>query len=137
MASEDVDLVRSIYDRWERGDFHDVSWADPEIAFALRDGPTQVSCTGIEPMSKEWGEFLSNWDGLRAKAEEYRDLGDGRVLTLVRNTGTGKASGVELSEMQSRGANLFSVRDGKVTRLDVYWDRDRAFADLGIDPSAG
>ena len=34
--------------------------------------------------------------------------------------------------MQTKGANLFHIRDGKVTRLVLYWDRDRAFADLGL-----
>jgi hypothetical protein len=64
-------------------------------------------------------------------AEEYRELDGERVLVLIRFGGRGKTSGVEVGQMQSKGANLFHIRDGKVTRLVIY-DRERAFADLGL-----
>jgi ketosteroid isomerase-like protein len=32
----------------------------------------------------------------------------------------------------SANLNVVDIRDGKVTRLVIYWDRARAFTDLGI-----
>ena len=34
--------------------------------------------------------------------------------------------------LTAKGAILFHIREGKVTRMVRYWDRDRAFADLGL-----
>jgi hypothetical protein len=54
------------------------------------------------------------------------------VLVLVHNTGRGKTSGLELGQMQTRGANLFHIGDGKVTKIVLYSDRAVALADLGL-----
>jgi hypothetical protein len=39
--------------------------------------------------------------------------------------------------MHSRGATLFHLCDGKVTQVVIYWNRDRALADLGLAPENG
>ena len=74
--------------------------------------------------------WLRGWKNFRAQPEKYFVIDDGRILVFVHNTARGRASGVELE--QRSVANYFEIRDGKVTRLVLYWDRDRAFADLGI-----
>jgi len=51
---------------------------------------------------------------------------------MVSFGGSGTGSELELRQMQSKNANLFHIRDGKVTRLVLYWDRNRALADLGL-----
>ena len=81
-------------------------------------------------MARAWGEALSSFDDLSVDAEEIRRLDDERVLVLTRNSGRGKHSGLELDEIQTRGANVFHVRGGKVTRLAIYFERERALADL-------
>jgi ketosteroid isomerase-like protein len=69
-----------------------------------------------------------------SKREEYRELDDERVLVLNRFGGRGKTSGLDIGQMRAKGANLFHIRDGKVIRVVLYGDRDRALADLGLAP---
>jgi hypothetical protein len=38
--------------------------------------------------------------------------------------------------MRSHGAALFHISGGQVTRLVIYFDRDRALADLGLAQQA-
>ena len=59
------------------------------------------------------------------------------MLVLTRRSGRGKASGLELERLGTKGAAIFHVRDGKVTRHVMYWDRDRALSDLGLEAEEG
>jgi hypothetical protein len=130
--SENLDLVRSIFADWARGDFASVQWADPAIEFEIADGPSPGRWSGLAGMVEGWRDFLGAWDGWRGEAEGYRDLDGERVLVLMLGSGIGKTSGLDAGKIGARGANLFCVVDGKVVRLVVYFNRERAFADLGL-----
>jgi ketosteroid isomerase-like protein len=134
VTSANVELVRSTYAAWERGDYSSTEWAHPEIEYVWVGGPSPGSWTGLAGMAAAWRELLSAWGDLRTEAEEYRELDDERVLVLSHSSGYGKASGLELGQMRTKTAGLFHVRDGKVTRHVVYWDRGCALADLGLAP---
>jgi ketosteroid isomerase-like protein len=137
MASANLDLVRSIYAAWERGDFSSADWAHPEIVIVAADGLSPGSRTGLAGMAEGFRDFLSTWEEVHVEAEEYRELDDERVLVLLHYSGRGKTSGMELGQMHTRNASLFHIRDGKVSRLVLYWDRERMFADLGLSADTG
>jgi ketosteroid isomerase-like protein len=135
--SANLDLVRSLYVAWERGDyFSSAEWAHPEIEFVLADGPTPFTQTGLTSMVEAWRAFLDTWEDHRTEVQEYRELDDERVLVLVYVSARGKASGLEVGRMPRKMANLFHIRGAKIVRLVMYFDCERAFADLGLDPEA-
>jgi ketosteroid isomerase-like protein len=131
--SETLDLVRSIYADWERGDYRSAEWAHPNITLIVADGPSPGRWEGLTAMAACWRDLFSVWEDVRAVAEEYRALDGERVLVLDHRTGHGKTSGLELAEMATQGGTVWHIREGKVTRLVIYYDRERALADLGLE----
>jgi ketosteroid isomerase-like protein len=137
MASANLELVRSIYAAWERGDLSSTEWAHPTIEFVIADGPDHDSWKGLAAMASAARDRLSAWDDWRVEADGYRELDNERVLVLFHRSGRGKMSGLDLGEIRSKGAHLFQVRGGQVTRLVQYLDGERALADLGLTPQDG
>jgi ketosteroid isomerase-like protein len=131
-VSATLDLVKSIFADWERGDWSSADWADPEIEYEMVGGLAEGRWTGVSEMGKAWAAMLSAWEDLRADPEEFRELDDERVLVFLRNRGRGKGSGIDIREISAKAANLFTIRDGKVKRLTLYWDRNTAINELGL-----
>ena len=132
IVSSKVELARSIYAAWERGDWSSAAWAHREIEFVIADGPTPVTAVGVREMAENWRSWLGAWEHFSITAEEFRELDDERVLVLHRYSGRGKISGVELEHVQAEAATLLYVRNGRVTRLVGYNDRELALADVGL-----
>jgi ketosteroid isomerase-like protein len=133
-SSANLELVRSICAAWERGDWHSVEWAHPEIEFVIADGPDPSRWAGLPAVSEGWRDFLSAWKGYRGEAQEYREIDNEQVYVRLRVSGRGSASGLQMGHM---AANVFTLRCGKVRRLDIYWDSENALADLGLAPDSG
>ena len=132
MSQENVDVVQAIFAAWDAGDFSSIAWAHPEIELAIADGPTPGAWTGRAAMAKVWRETMSAFDELHVIAEECCRIDDERVLVLMEFRGRGKGSGLDVGLMRTKGANLFHVLDGTVTRLVLYWDRAEALEAVGL-----
>ena len=132
MTPSNVEFLRGIYARWELGDYGSADWADPDIEFVLADGPNPGGWRGLPAMARAWGEAITAFDHLTVMAEEYRELDDERVLVLTRNEGRGRTSGLDIGRMATPGANLFHLRNGRVAKLVLYFDREAALAELAL-----
>jgi ketosteroid isomerase-like protein len=135
-SSANLEFVRSFSAAHERGDFSSAEWAHPEIEFVIVGGPEPVRRMGIAQMEESWRGWVSAWEDYRVEADEYRELDDERVLVLTRSSAYGKAGGLVVGRMRAKGAVLYHLSAGKVTRLVYYWDRDRALAELGLEGEA-
>jgi ketosteroid isomerase-like protein len=111
---------------------------DPNIEVIAPDGPEPGAVQGLTALVAGWRDFLTSWEDFHTTSEEYRELDDTHILVLFKRGGRGKRSGMEIRQLSgSEGADVVEVRDGKVVKIASYWERDRAFADLGLTPDTG
>jgi len=62
--------------------------------------------------------FLEAWDDLAVTVEELLDAGD-RVVALVRYSGRGRESGIEVSGTNI-DAQVWTINNGKAVRVELY-----------------
>jgi ketosteroid isomerase-like protein len=118
-----VEIVRRIWDAWERGDT-DAALAlyDPDVeAAGLAEavgtkGGKSDSYRGMEGLRRWMRDFSESFDDFLAQPEEFVDVGDG-VVVRVRMSGRGKRSGAP-SELVFW--NAYKLRNGRVVRLQTY-----------------
>jgi ketosteroid isomerase-like protein len=130
--SENMNLARSIYEAWERGDFSSVAWAHPEVEYVVVDGVEPGIWRGRAEMEQAIRSILDLWEDPRIEADDYREIDESRVFVLNHLNARGKTSGLDVGDMLRNGATVLHIRDGKVTKYVSYWDRGRALADLSI-----
>ena len=84
MSAENLEVVRAMYERRERGDMDVAEFVDPEIVFA-RIGSELPDVAGewhgLDGMRKATVEYLNVWEDYRFEVERMIELGD-RVLVL-------------------------------------------------------
>jgi hypothetical protein len=69
--SVNLDLVRSIYSNWERGDYNDVAWAHHALEYVMAGGPDPGVWRGVRGMAEAFRGMLKAWTDWRVTADEY------------------------------------------------------------------
>jgi ketosteroid isomerase-like protein len=122
MSEENVEIVRRVYEYWARGDFRGTDPFDPEVDFEMVDWPHQTRTRGIEEMWKTWRSTLSAFVDFRSIPTEFAAY-RANVLVLNRIEARGKESGADVG---ADTASLWTLENGRVVRLALYWDVEAA-----------
>jgi ketosteroid isomerase-like protein len=145
MSQEDVEIVRGLLAPFEQGDivplFRDEAvWAsitpasaplftpDFECVF-VREDVGRASYSGLDGLRAAWLDWLTPWESYHAGVEDVIDAHEGRVLVLTRDYARPKGSD---AEVYFSGAPVWTVRDGKVARIEFYWNRGEGLAAVGL-----
>jgi hypothetical protein len=84
---------------------------------------------GLEELAAAWREWMSPFDSWWTEIEDFVDVDNDRVLVLLRDHV--RPRGGE-SEIESLGCNLWTLRDGKVVRIDFYPVRSEGLKAAGL-----
>jgi ketosteroid isomerase-like protein len=142
MSEENVELVMSLQRAGDE-DFaqlirDDERWrllaaaAAPlvhEDAVSVRPGiPGGNEYVGLDGFRQLWLDWLAPWTEYRTAVDEAFDCGE-RVLLL--QTSSGRMEGTNREVKLSPGV-VWTVRDGKIARFEVYADRTQAIKAVGM-----
>ncbi len=83
MSSPNLELARSIYAAWERGEHRQAEWAHSEAEYVVLGTLQPSSMTGMEHAAPVVEDFLTFWDDCCVQAERYCELDDQRVLAVA------------------------------------------------------
>ena len=132
MSCENLDLVRRTYTQWAQGNMRaGVEFFDPQIVFEsfMPDASERVVARGPKAIESFMREFLAQWRDYRLIGEDFREVGAERVFVAGHQSATGRGSGVAVSVSMH---SVWTFRDGKVVRLVIETDMDKALQAAGL-----
>jgi ketosteroid isomerase-like protein len=123
MSQQNVDLMKSLYEAFGRGDVPTVLGAmDPGIVWNEAENyPYADKNPYVGPNAVLEGVFArlgGEWDGFKVNVEEVLDAGD-TVVTLGRYGGAYKKTG---SRINAQFAHVWRLRGGKIVHFQQYTD---------------
>lgn len=137
VPEENVSIISRMYDAWLARDYEAVlATYDPNIRVNPDPEAWWVGMdddyVGHEGITRYMAGVYEAFADYRPEVEQILDVGEGRVLTLAVEHGTGRGSGAAVQS--SKTAHLWTLKDGKAVQLDLFLDRDRAFQAVSGDP---
>jgi hypothetical protein len=93
------------------------------------EDPSQPTYRGIDGFLSAFGDWLSAWESWVVTPSDFIDVDEERVLVLLEVRARSKTHQVEIP---IEAANLLTLRDGKVARMELFFDRAQAHEAAGL-----
>jgi hypothetical protein len=124
----DVERVESSYEALNRRDIDGTIAAlhDDAMWVEHSDLPEAGIYEGAGTIRNFLEHYLESWERFHQDIEEKVVRGHCALL-FIHLEARGKGSGIEVD---SRYAHLWQLHEGRGTRVDAYYDRDQALAEL-------
>jgi ketosteroid isomerase-like protein len=131
MSQENVETVRAAIDAWNRRDFDSLrNLVQANVELHLIGGFADLTGTefkGREAVFRFWHDLIGTVGG-EFDLEAAHQAGD-RVVTIATLRGAGGTSGVP---GETRFGQVWSLHDGKVSRMDSYYEASEALETAGL-----
>ena len=131
MSAENVEIVRRGYERFlaTGGPVEEIM--DPGFVWDMstfRDWPERKAYEGVEGTREFLTDWTGAWEDWSLEVEQLLDAGDD-VVAIVHQSGRSKATGLPV---EMHFAMVWTLRDGKQTRMRMYADPDEALRASGL-----
>ena len=128
MSQESVDIARRAFEFEIYGRGEAAAIFDPDVVMNPLE---EEALCGLGAIRDNFEHWKAAWDGLEVTAEEVIDGGD-RVLICAHHQARGRGSGVEID---ARFYEVYTLRGGKVVRVDEFAVRAEAIEAAGLGES--
>ncbi len=132
MSQENVEVVQSTFDAWERGDTDSILQVADEGIVVIQPAefpgvaPQQYGHAGVLEAFALWPGY---WDDFRVEILRTFDRGDQVVVTTAQS-GRSKDTGIEVA---TQFTFLFTLRDRKITEWRMFMREQDALEAVGTD----
>jgi ketosteroid isomerase-like protein len=129
MSQENLELIRSVYEPLNRGDWDEVFRnAHPEMELITQRGPAAGTFRGQEAIKTQVQEGFAAFEAWKIQPEEFFEVGD-HVVAYVKVRSQPRGSSVE---MEVRNAHLWTLHDGSIRSLKTFAVREEALEAAGL-----
>jgi ketosteroid isomerase-like protein len=129
MSQENVEIVRSIYEAVNRGDW-DAAFRDQraDVELTTPPGPNAGTYRGREEIQGFWEEMVTPLEAWTAQPEEFFEHGD-QIVAVVKARMRPKGSS---AEFENRTGHLWTIRDGAVVSMRMFPQPEKALEAAGL-----
>ena len=131
MSQADIEMLRSEYQAMSRKDWADLfRAAHPRFELKTPDRNLALSgvFSGAERGRRVFEDFFEPFDAVTVEPEAFFE-GDGQIVVFFLQRSKPKGSN---AFVEARAAHIWTIRDGKATRLEIFPQREKALEAAGL-----